>query len=41
MSEKTRKDQLLEMLQEDATDPFLNYGLAMEYAATGEDDTDS
>jgi hypothetical protein len=38
MSEKSRKDQLLEMLQEDATDPFLNYGLAMEYVAAKEDD---
>jgi Tfp pilus assembly protein PilF len=37
MSDKTRKQMLEEMLTEDATDPFLHYGLAMEYVAAGDD----
>ena len=37
MSDKTRQQMLEEMLAEDATDPFLHYGLAMEFAATGDD----
>jgi cytochrome c-type biogenesis protein CcmH/NrfG len=37
MSEKTRKQMLEEMLAEDGSDPFLHYGLAMEYVAAGDD----
>ncbi len=37
MSDKTRKQLLEEMLAEDASDPFLHYGLAMECVAAGED----
>jgi cytochrome c-type biogenesis protein CcmH/NrfG len=37
MSDKTRRDMLEEMLREDPADPFLHYGLAMEYVAGGED----
>ncbi len=37
MSEKTRKEMLEEMLKEDGADPFLHYGLAMEYVAAGDD----
>jgi thioredoxin-like negative regulator of GroEL len=35
MGEKTRKQQLEEMLAEDPNDPFLRYGLAMEHAGAG------
>jgi cytochrome c-type biogenesis protein CcmH/NrfG len=37
MSDKTRRQMLEEMLAEDASDPFLHYGLAMEFVAAGED----
>jgi Flp pilus assembly protein TadD len=37
MSAKTRKQLLEEMLAEDGTDPFLHYGLAMEFVAAGDD----
>jgi Tfp pilus assembly protein PilF len=37
MAAKTRKQQLEEMLAEDPHDPFLRYGLAMEYVSTGAD----
>jgi cytochrome c-type biogenesis protein CcmH/NrfG len=36
MSGKTRRQQLQEMLAEDPDDPFLRYGLAMDYAGSGE-----
>lgn len=38
MSGKTRKQQIEEMLADDPNDPFLRYGLAMEYASAGQDD---
>jgi hypothetical protein len=38
MSDKTRKQLLEEMLAEDGSDPFLHYGLAMEFVAGGEDE---
>jgi len=34
---KTRKEQIEEMLLEDPNDPFLRYGLAMEYVSQGDD----
>ena len=37
MTEKTRKEMLEEMLKDDSSDPFLHYGLAMEYVASGDD----
>lgn len=38
MTSKTRKQQIEEMLAEDPNDPFLRYGLAMEYVSEGQDD---
>jgi Tfp pilus assembly protein PilF len=38
MTPKSRKQQLEEMLAEDASDPFLRYGLAMEYVSEGDDE---
>jgi Tfp pilus assembly protein PilF len=38
MSPKSRKQQLEEMLAEDPSDPFLRYGLAMEYVSEGNDE---
>ncbi|MCS7021647.1 MAG: tetratricopeptide repeat protein [Gemmataceae bacterium] len=38
MSRTPRMEQLEALLREDPDDPFLRYGLAMEYAALGEDD---
>src|SRR5271156_3698584 len=35
MPAKSRKQQIEEMLVEDPDDPFLRYGLAMEYASEG------
>lgn len=35
MAENTRKQQLEQMLAEDPNDPFLRYGLAMEYVGAG------
>ena len=37
MTTKSRKQQLEEMLAEDPNDPFLRYGLAMEYVSAGDD----
>jgi predicted Zn-dependent protease len=34
---KSRKEQIEEMLKSDPADPFLNYGLAMEYVSAGDD----
>jgi predicted Zn-dependent protease len=33
----SRKQQLLELLKEEPNDPFLRYGLAMEFVSEGED----
>jgi Tfp pilus assembly protein PilF len=38
MAGKTRKQQLQEMLAEEPNDPFLHYGLAMEFVSEGNDD---
>ena len=38
MPGKTRKQQLQEMLAEEPNDPFLRYGLAMEFVSEGNDD---
>jgi Tfp pilus assembly protein PilF len=38
MPKKTRKEQLEEMLAGDPNDPFLRYGLAMEYVSEGNDE---
>ncbi|MGH7225689.1 MAG: tetratricopeptide repeat protein [Gemmataceae bacterium] len=38
MSGKSRKQQIEEMLTEDPNDPFLRYGLAMEYVSAGQDE---
>ena len=37
MTAKSRKQQIEEMLAEDPNDPFLRYGLAMEYISAGDD----
>lgn len=37
MSQRTRKEQLEELLAEDPNDPFLRYGLAMEHVGAGDD----
>ncbi len=37
MTAKTRKQQLQEMLAEEPNDPFLRYGLAMEFVSEGAD----
>jgi len=37
MSNSSRKQQLQAMLAEDPNDPFLRYGLAMEYLSEGAD----
>ena len=37
MTAKSRKEQIQEMLSEDASDPFLRYGLAMEFVSEGND----
>jgi Tfp pilus assembly protein PilF len=39
MTGKSRRQRLEEMLAEDPTDPFPRYGLAMDYASAGEDET--
>src|SRR5216683_2157190 len=41
MTAKTRKEQIEEMLRDDPNDPFLRYGLAMEYISAGDDATAS
>jgi len=38
MTAKTRKERLQEMLAEQPDDPFLRYGLAMEFISEGSDD---
>jgi Tfp pilus assembly protein PilF len=38
---KSRKEQIEEMLKDDPNDPFLRYGLAMEYVSAGDDQTAS
>jgi tetratricopeptide (TPR) repeat protein len=38
MTGKSRKQQIEEMLSQDPNDPFLRYGLAMEYVGTGQDE---
>lgn len=38
MSAKSRKQQLQEMLAEEPNDPFLRYGLAMEFVSEGNDE---
>src|SRR5947209_8870186 len=35
MAAKTRKQQILDMLADDPNDPFLRYGLGMEYMSEG------
>jgi predicted Zn-dependent protease len=37
MNDKNRKQQIEEMLAEDPNDPFLRYGLAMEYVSAGDE----
>jgi tetratricopeptide (TPR) repeat protein len=37
MTGKTRKEQIEDLLKEDPNDPFLRYGLAMEYVSAGAD----
>ena len=37
MMAKTRRQQLQEMLAEEPNDPFLRYGLAMEFISEGND----
>jgi Tfp pilus assembly protein PilF len=39
MADKTRRQRLEEMLADDPTDSFCRYGLAMDYASAGEDET--
>src|SRR5215472_953789 len=38
MTGKSRKQQIEEMLADDPNDPFLRYGLAMEYVGAGQDE---
>jgi hypothetical protein len=38
MTVKTRKQQIQEMLADEPHDPFLRYGLAMEYISEGNDE---
>ncbi|HWG47937.1 MAG TPA: hypothetical protein VN688_34560 [Gemmataceae bacterium] len=38
MADKSRKQQIEEMLAEDPNDPFLRYGLAMEHVSAGQDE---
>jgi Tfp pilus assembly protein PilF len=37
MPAKSRKEQIEELLKDDPDDPFLRYGLAMEYVSQGDD----
>jgi Flp pilus assembly protein TadD len=37
MADKSRRQQLEEMLRDDPNDPFLRYGLAMDHASAGDD----
>jgi predicted Zn-dependent protease len=38
MSQKSRREQIEELLVLEPDDPFLRYGLAMEFASAGQDD---
>lgn len=38
MTDKSRKQRIEEMLAEDPRDPFLRYGLAMEYVSAEQDE---
>lgn len=38
MTDKSRKQQIEEMLADDPHDPFLRYGLAMEHVSAGQDE---
>jgi predicted Zn-dependent protease len=38
MTTNTRKEQIQDMLTDEPNDPFLRYGLAMEYISDGNDD---
>jgi hypothetical protein len=38
MSGKTRREQIEGMLRDDPNDPFLRYGLAMEFVSAGDDE---
>jgi predicted Zn-dependent protease len=37
MAEKSRRERLEDMLADDPHDPFLRYGLAMEFVSAGDD----
>jgi Flp pilus assembly protein TadD len=37
MPDKSRRQQLEEMLREEPNDPFLRYGLAMDHVSAGDD----
>ena len=37
MTAKSRKEQIESMLADEPNDPFLRYGLAMEYVSAGDD----
>src|SRR5438128_1008253 len=39
MSDRSRREKLEAMLAEDPADEFLRYGLAMDYAGTGDHET--
>jgi len=39
MSDKSRKQQIEDMLAETPDDPFLHYGLAMEHVSAGDDES--
>jgi predicted Zn-dependent protease len=39
VSAKSRKEQIEELLAQDPSDPFLRYGLAMEYVSAGDDES--
>jgi tetratricopeptide (TPR) repeat protein len=39
MSRTPRMEQLEDLLRQDPDDPFLRYGLALEYASVGDDET--
>lgn len=39
MAKSPRMEQIEELLADDPSDPFLRYGLAMEYASVGDEQT--
>ena len=39
MKRTPRMEQLEDLLRQDPDDPFLRYGVALEYASVGDDDT--